>query len=439
MLEVLLAAIVGLIFFFVFLALPLRIRLLMVLVCSIPQLYLVQLGGADVPMAFLLPALLLPEFIINANRFLAKATNIMLLGLIIISAVSLAWSVEKSMGIRDIAYLCEFIVISNAVYVLAVKDRVALYKTINVMLFFVCLQAITVIIFRFNESLELAVVLSPVSKYTMGMNTLQSLLDGARNNFYDPVKAGGVLFVNANAAACYAGISSFMAWGIYKALKSKITLMMAILLWATVFFTGSKAGVLFAIFIPAFIFYLKLQRSTRVILSSVGASFAIVLIAISVVFSITEQSGFLKESTDTAETRYEIWNYAFDAFLNNPLMGQGYGGWEADYSKHTDYFLPPHNTLIYLWSKSGIIASMLGLGFIFCSIGVALRAIRSTNDEQKNIGFSLLMVLSWLFAHGFGENFGLIGEQHQMIVLAVMLGLCLAANLPINRHYRVQE
>ncbi|BDK83273.1 hypothetical protein FJMB80182_31230 [Enterobacter hormaechei] len=60
----------------------------MVLVCSIPQLYLVQLGGADVPMAFLLPALLLPEFIINANRFLAKATNIMLLGLILISTLS---------------------------------------------------------------------------------------------------------------------------------------------------------------------------------------------------------------------------------------------------------------------------------------------------------------------------------------------------------------
>ncbi|MFP2375333.1 O-antigen ligase family protein [Enterobacter ludwigii] len=436
MLEVLLAAVVGLIFLLLFLALPLRIRLLLVLVCSIPQFYLVQLGGADVPLAFLFPALLLPEFVINANRFLAKPTNIMLLGLILISALSLAWSVEKSMGIRDIAYLCEFIVISNAVYVLALKDRIVLYKTINVMLFFVCIQAITVIIFRFNESLELAVILSPVSKYTMGMNTLQSLLDGARNNFYDPVKAGGVLFVNANAAACYAGISSFMAWGVYKAMKSKITLAMAALLWATVFFTGSKAGVLFAILIPAFVFYLQLQRSTRVIVSSVGASFAIFLIAISVIFSITEQSGFLQESTDTAETRYQIWNYAFDAFLNNPLMGQGYGGWEVDYSKHTDYFLPPHNTLIYLWSKSGIIASLLGLGFILCSIGVAFKAIKSTNKELKDIGFSFLMVLSWLFAHGFGENFGLIGEQHQMIVLAIMLGLCLAVNLPINRQNR---
>ncbi|MGR5946168.1 O-antigen ligase family protein [Enterobacter sp. C4G1] len=438
MIEVLLAAL-GLIFFFVFLALPLHIRLLLVLVCSVPQLYLVQLGGADVPLAFLIPALLLPEFIINANRFLAKPTNIALMGLICISTLSLAWSVEKSMGIRDIAYLTEFIVISNAIYVLALKDRIALYKTINVMIFFICLQAITVIIFRLNESLELAIVLSPVSKFTMGMNTLQGLLDGVRNNFYDPVKSGGVLFVNANAAACYTGISSFMAWGIYKALKSKITLLMAILLWVTVFFTGSKAGVLFAVLIPAFIFYLKLQRSTKVVVGSVGASFAIILIAISVIFSVVEQSGFLQESTDTAETRYQIWNYAFNAFLNSPLMGQGFGGWEVDYSKHSDYFLPPHNTLIYLWSKSGVIASIMGLAFILGSIGIALRAIQNASEEQKNIGFSLLMVLSWQFAHGFGENFGLIGEQHQMVVLAVMLGLCMAGNVPITRKNKGQE
>lgn len=158
MIEVLLAAVVGLLVYFVFLALSLRTRLLLVLVCSIPQLYLVQLSGADVPLAFLLPAILLPEFIINANRFLGKPANVMLLGLIGISLLSLAWSVEKSMGIRDIAYLCEFIVISNAIYVLALKDRIALYKIINLMLFFVCLQAITVIIFRFNESLELGKV-----------------------------------------------------------------------------------------------------------------------------------------------------------------------------------------------------------------------------------------------------------------------------------------
>ncbi|UZQ66266.1 hypothetical protein OQE50_15080 [Enterobacter kobei] len=131
MIEVLLAAVVGLLVYFVFLALSLRTRLLLVLVCSIPQLYLVQLSGADVPLAFLLPAILLPEFIINANRFLGKPANVMLLGLIGISLLSLAWSVEKSMGIRDIAYLCEFIVISNAIYVLALKDRIALYKIIK--------------------------------------------------------------------------------------------------------------------------------------------------------------------------------------------------------------------------------------------------------------------------------------------------------------------
>lgn len=442
MFEIFIAVIV-LIFYFGMLSLHLRTRLLLVLVCSIPQLYLIQIGGADVPLAFLIPALLLPEFLINLSRFLAKPTILILVGLIVISSFSLTWSVEKSIGIRDIAYLCEFIVISNAVYMLALKDRVALYRTINVMLFIICLQAITVMIFRFNESLELAIILSPMSKYTMGMNTLQGLLDGARNNFYDPVKAGGILFVNANAAACYAGISSFMAWGIYKTQKSKKTLLMAVILWATVFFTGSKAGVLFAVLIPVFFIYLKLQSSTKIIVGSVGASFVVILIAISVIFSMSEHTGFLKESTDTAETRYQIWNYAFNAFLNNPLMGQGFGGWEIDYSKHTDYFLPPHNTLIYLWSKSGIIASFMGFGFMMCSITVAWRAIRGIYEEQRSIGISFMMVLSWLFAHGFGENFGLIGEQHQMVVLAVMLGLSMAlnmvANLPINHNNKVRQ
>ncbi|MEZ2583146.1 O-antigen ligase family protein [Kluyvera intermedia] len=436
--EVLLAAL-GLILFLTFLSLPLRIRLLLVLVCSIPQLYLVQLGGADVPMAFLLPALLLPEFFTNANRFLVKPTNLTLLGLVAISSLSLAWSVEKSMGIRDIAYLCEFIIISNAVYVLALRDRISLYKTINVMLFFICIQAVTVIIFRFNDELKLDVILSSISKFTMGMNTLEGLLDGARNNFYDPLKSGGVLFVNANAAACYTGISSFMAWGVYKGLKSKVTLFMALILWTAVFFTGSKAGVLFALLIPAFIIFLQLQSSAKIIFGIVGVCFILALIAISVIFSVNDHGGFLKESTDTAETRYQIWNYALNVFVNNPIMGQGFGGWEIDYSKHTDYFLPPHNTLIYLWSKSGVIASVMGLGFIISSIAVAWRAINGIIAEQRSIGLSFLMVLIWMFAHGFGENFGLIGEQHQMVVLATTLGLCIAMNLPMNQKIKVQQ
>lgn len=438
MIEVILAAF-GFVIYVFSLALPLHIRLLFVLVCSVPQLYLVQLGGADVPLAFLLPALLVPEFLKNANQFLARPAILALVGLICISIVSLLWSVEVSMGIRDIAYLIEFIVIANAVYVLATKNKLMLYRIINALLFVICLQAITIIIFRLNEALELSIVLSPVSKYLMGMNTLQGLLDGARNNFYDPVKAGGVLFINANAAACYVGISSFMAWGVYSVLKSKLTLIMAILLWATVFFTGSKAGVLFAVLIPAFIFYLKLQRSTKIVVVSVGASFAIILIAISIFFSINEHNGFLQESTETAQTRYQIWNYAFNAFLDKPLMGQGFGGWEVDYSKHTDYFLPPHNTLIYLWSKSGIIASFMGLCFILTSIGVGIRAIKTYNNEQKNIGYALLMVLAWQFAHGFGENFGLIGEQHQMVIVSVMLGLCMAGGLPMVRKIRVEQ
>ncbi|WP_226570982.1 O-antigen ligase family protein [Mangrovibacter yixingensis] len=434
MIEVLLG-ILGAILFFLCLALPLQHRLLLVLVCTVPQLYLVQVGGSDVPLAFLLPALILPEFFKSANVFLAKPTSISLILLIGISIVSLYWSVEKSMGIRDIAYYIEFIVISSAVYYLAIYNKNSLYKVINIMLFAVCLQAVTIIIFRLDEQLELSIVLSPISNYLMGPNVLSGLLNGVRNNFYDPVKAGGVLFVNANAAACYVGVCAFMAWGIFKVHKSKISLLMALFLWVTVFFTGSKAGVLFAVLIPLFIFYLKLNKNSRLVVTLAGGSFVLLLIMVAVVTGFTEQHGFLHQSTETAETRYQIWSYALGEFIKNPIMGQGFGGWEADYSKHTDYFLPPHNTLIYLWSKSGVFASLMGAAFMLACVKVALRAISSvTNEEQKNIGYTLLMVLLWQFAHGFGENFGLIGEQHQMIALAVMLGLGIAGNTTIRKY-----
>lgn len=88
MIEVLLAAVVGLLVYFVFLALSLRTRLLLVLVCSIPQLYLGAIKWGGCPAGFSLPAILLPEFIINANRFLGKPANVMLLGLIGISLLS---------------------------------------------------------------------------------------------------------------------------------------------------------------------------------------------------------------------------------------------------------------------------------------------------------------------------------------------------------------
>jgi len=429
MVEVLLAGI-GVLLFFMCLALPLRHRLLMVLVSSVPQIYLIQIAGADVSLAFLLPILLLPEFIKNANIFLAKLPILAVLVLICCSIISLLWSGAKSAGIRDIAYYIEFIVIANAVYVLARTRESELYKITNVMLFFVCLQAVTIVLFRLNETLELSIVLSPISKYTMGNNTLTALLEGVRNNFYDPVKAGGILFINANAAACYVGISSFMAWGIFKAYRTKISLLMAIFLWVTVFFTGSKAGVLFSVLIPLFIVYLKLQKQTKIYVSVFCAIFALMLISIGVILGMTERYDFLNQSAETAETRYQIWGYAFDSFINSPLMGQGFGGWEENYSIFSNYYLPPHNTLIFLWSKSGLLAALMGLLFIVSCLRVAFKGIRNQQANARELSYSFTMVIAWLFAHGFGENFGLIGEQHQMIILTIMLGVCLANNTP---------
>lgn len=154
------------------------------------------------------------------------------------------------------------------------------------------------------------------------------------------------------------------------------------------------------------------------------------LISIGVILGMTERYDFLNQSAETAETRYQIWGYAFDSFINSPLMGQGFGGWEENYSIFSNYYFPPHNTLIFLWSKSGLLAALMGLLFIVSCLRVAFKGIRNQQANARELSYSFIMVIAWLFAHGFGENFGLIGEQHQMIILTIMLGVCLANNTP---------
>lgn len=407
-------------------ALPLRYRFLLVLICSVPQLYIIQINGSDVSSALLLSVLLFPEMFKRNNILLNNGVIISLALLILITTVSLLWAINISMGFREIAYLIQFVIILNSAFVLANLDRIFLYRTINVFLFVVCLQSLTIIFFRLDENLKLSLILSPLSDFFLGHNTLNALLTGIRNNFYDPEKSGGVLFINANAAACYAGISSFMAWGVYKANQSYFSLTMAFLLWLSVLFTGSKAGVIFCVMIPLFIFYLKLQKENKIIFSCAVGFFSIVLICSSIIFGVNEQSDFLSQSKDTAGTRYEIWRYAYSVFLENPLIGQGFGGWEINYNQVYDYYLPPHNTLIYLWSKSGMLAVLLAVSFAICCFAVAWRGVKNENKEIKNLGFSVLMIIMWIFFHGFGENFGLIGEQHQMIIFSTMLGVCMA-------------
>jgi len=115
-------------------------------------------------------------------------------------------------------------------------------------------------------------------------------------------------------------------------------------------------------------------------------------------------------------------------------MGQGFGGWAQSYRYYAASFgntmiIPPHNTLVYAWSLSGIVAVLLILAFMFSVIGFGMKAQRSPSAEVRAMAAGMTLSFLVVFIQGMGENHGVVGDMHMQPPLAVLLGLTYA-------HYR---
>ena len=88
--------------------------------------------------------------------------------------------------------------------------------------------------------------------------------------------------------------------------------------------------------------------------------------------------------------------------------------------------MPPHNTLIYLWSQSGILAPIVALIFMFFILHFGLKLIKSQEYELQILGLGLFYSYLWLFIHGMGTNYGLLGDIHILPLMAVYYGFVYA-------------
>jgi len=141
---------------------------------------------------------------------------------------------------------------------------------------------------------------------------------------------------------------------------------------------------------------------------------------------------FAEESDATLNVRQQIWTYAATAFFERPLLGQGFGGWQQGFEIYArnaglQEGFPPHNTLIYLWSQGGALAAALGLLFMYSVLSFAKRQLHSNGiSPSVGIGLATSISFAWVFIHGLGENFGLLGDEHMTPVLAALLALAYA-------------
>ena len=435
-------------------------RLGVVLLLSLPQLFVIETMGMWLPLALVSVVLLLPESIIHLKALVKDKTVLLLIGLIMAQCLSLVWSVDRVLGIKVIIYEAVFIVVFSAA---KYCDWGSLKRQPTMWAFSIgcCLLAGFVIVCRVFPELEKTFLLSEWSGIFINPNVQQGLADGSiRNNAFDPVKAGGI-FVNANVASCYLGMLSLCALACIR--RPRLAWGISLPLLVAVFSTGSKTATILLIGLT--IVYLVVALVLKNILAArMALALGVMVASMMMLFyspipqqlvdkitsQETSQAPTLpsaspplpdepgpRETLDNAEdsmsSRLLIWQYGLEAFEERPLMGQGYGGWQQGFSSYVKRLreegvelrdgFPPHNTFIYLWSQSGALSVLFATLLLLYWSGSSLSAIGK--NREKEHGLRMAMALAgawvWLTVHGMGDNTGLLGDAHQVTLLAVII------------------
>ncbi|MGH8582440.1 MAG: O-antigen ligase family protein [Gammaproteobacteria bacterium] len=429
--ALLLIGVLGGTFFLFSLLAPRGWRFGVTLWSSVFQVYTVPVMGIYPPLTLLTGLALWPELVRRAEvlRWPPLRIFILLLG---VHALSLAWSEDKVLGIRNIAYLLPFLTVFAAAYGLAQRRAGWVNSAIAVFGLAALIEAALVVLFRIAPDVEDAFLHSSIARWFITPNALDVLFDVARNNVLGPLKSGG-FFTNANVASGFLGMTAFVCWGLHLAYRRRGLGAIAALLWLAIFFTGSKAGLMLALLL-LFAGYLVWHGSNGPLtISRVTTLFGSLVAAVLVALGLSQlaQSDFAQESGETLDVRGLIWTHALHEFLAHPLLGQGFGGWETSFTRYAAKLgisesFPPHNTLIFLWSQSGILAALIGLLFMYAVLAFGVRTLRSKSRELQALGLGTTLAFLWAFIQGMGENWGIVGDLHMQPVLASALGLTYA-------------
>jgi O-antigen ligase len=369
-----------------------------------------------------------------------------LLALVAIQAASIAWSPTPMLGLRYLIYLLPLPLAAHAFYRVTRDDPQAAFGYLRLLLVGTSLVALLVIAFRLLPSLELALLRHPLAGLFMSPNTLEGLFDTARNNVLDPAKAGGV-FVNANIASTYLGMSAIAAWYIGAANGSVALRAVAVLDWTAVLLTGSKAGLMFALAVPVGLTIVGMVRArqavpARLLVAILGLTAGIVVLMLPVSQDLI--AAYRYETLATLGARDELWGHAVQLISQRPLTGLGFGGWEKLFELQAfltgSGIMPAHNSLLILWLQSGLFGLLAGICLIGTVYAAAVRALNSADIATRQFAMAFIGAFSWYFGQGLGENFGLVGEVHMTPLLGALLGhLCARCDSAAVRYQHDSE
>lgn len=406
-----------------------RLLLYSALIFSIFQLYIIPVGGFYFSLGLISAYSLV--FLAAPN----KATNLPLVraigALLLVEAASLIWSPNPEQGVREIVYTLPFLITFLAARQIAMRDESAIVGGLKLYCLVACLHSALIIGMTLDPSLKDLIFSSPAGGLFMSQNSLDALNTGAVvDNAAGSGKSGG-FFDNANVAGVWAATTLAATIAVIHYGKSRLYILVALVHIAAIVACGSKASLALLALIPVvvvlfFMVFPPVGRRPQLFLAGMLA--ALVAGGGLVARVALRQSQFATGSQETLTSRMVMWTHAWHEFQRTPWLGQGFGGWTLSFAPVGEAYrylgvtpnFPPHNSLIILWSNSGLAALLLGVVIIVLLLRIAMaprRTAKGLRLAQCALGAYLFVVLQ-----AMGENYGILGEIHIQIPLAVMLG-----------------
>ncbi len=266
--------------------------------------------------------------------------------------------------------------------------------------------ALPIIWFRIDPASELTFLQSSIAGFFIEPVSLSELLRGywfQTNNTLDARKAGAV-FINANVASVYLCLFLAAAVGTLLRRPSEAWAQAAVpVLIAGILATGSRIGAVTAVgiaFVGLFMGRGKLGRWLPV-------AFAVTLL-IAVPILIPTLLRF-QPAVLLSDERILLWPLAVRRILDGPLLGSGFGDWEAWLGGRMAILgihrvLPPHNLVLHLALWGGLLALAAFGGFLYKLFERLWRRWRA-DDGDRGYALGIALLATAVMAHAMFDNF----------------------------------
>lgn len=419
--EILMAGIILLTVVIMPVMVPAAWRLMAAVWLAVFQVYTFPVHGFYPSLAFLCSIGLWPELIKHGKELLRWRITQYYFLLLVVQVISLAWSLDVGKGVRLIALMIPFAFILAATIDVIERREDLVRLLVYGALAGAVVEAALVICFRLMPAWDNAFRFSAVAPIFINPNALSP------DNI--SVKRWSAFLVNPNTAAAYLGITSLLAQAVALRYRQWWTALIGAFLALGVIFTKSTGGVVLLGTLYGVGFLLLAWPK----LSNQWWRLAVLFAGFSSVLAVLNLDRLTWLVIHSGKVRMQIWHFGLVIFSEYPLRGLGFGGWEVafeDYASNGGMrkAFAPHNTIIGLWSQSGLIAAILGILFI---IGVLIFFWRSrTTPQWREFMICAFLAMVWYFVHQQVDNWGLVNERHIMPIAAVLIGIVYA----VSRH-----